>query len=139
MSRAASTTLASTHPAALAVHSGSVTDTPRPECAGEMKRTGVSTPALIECCSGTATTGPNSNDPMFLHLSVATNSETSWSPSRPWSNATIGVGSCLQGSVKPVEHSHQVSKAVPYTGLHATCRHLETGQLYDSKAGRASR
>ena len=86
---AASTTLASTHPAALAVHSGSATDTPRPECAREMERTGASTPALIECCSGTATTGPNSNDPVFLHLSLATNSETSSSPSRPWSNATM--------------------------------------------------
>ena len=59
-------TIASTHAAALAVHSGSETDTPRPECAGEMKRNGASTPTLIECCSGTATTGPNSNAPVFL-------------------------------------------------------------------------
>ena len=37
MVRAASMTVASTHPAALAVHSGSVTDKPRPECTGEME------------------------------------------------------------------------------------------------------
>ena len=37
LARAASMTFASTHPTALAVHSGSVTDTPRPERAGEME------------------------------------------------------------------------------------------------------
>lgn len=59
-------TFASTHPTALAVHSGSVTDTPRPEGArGEAPLNGISTGALIQCCSGTATTGPNSNDPVF--------------------------------------------------------------------------
>ena len=65
LARAASMTFASTHPIALAVHSGSVTDTPRPERAGETTVHGISTGPLTECCSGTAATGPNSNDPVF--------------------------------------------------------------------------
>ena len=87
MVRAASMTVASTHPAALAVHSGSVTDKPRPECAGEMERIGYSAPALIEYCSGTATTGPNSNDPLFLRWSLANNSASVWPPSNSLSTA----------------------------------------------------
>ena len=75
LARAVSMTIASAHPAALAVHSGSVTDTPRPECAGEMGRSGApKNDFLIERSSGTATTGPNSNNPVFFRRRLATNS-----------------------------------------------------------------
>jgi len=89
LARAASMTFASTHPTALAVHSGSVTDTPRPERPGETPLHGISTGALIQCCSGTATTGPNSNDPACPRWREATNSASVWPPSNSWSNAMI--------------------------------------------------
>ena len=87
MTCAASMTVASVHPAALAVHSGIVTDKPRPEDAVEMDRRGASIGTLAMCCSGTVATGPNSNGPPLTRGSLAISSASVRPPSNPRSKA----------------------------------------------------
>ena len=87
MVRTAPLTLASTHPAALAVHSGIVADTPRAEGSRGVSGQRVTTGTLTLCCSGTATGGPNSNDPLFLRRRLATSSASVWPPRNPLSKA----------------------------------------------------
>ena len=87
MARALSMTIARTHPTALAVHSGNVTRTPRPEHAGEKEWIRSSIDVCIACCSGTAATGPNSNEPVFRRRRLATNSASVCPPSNSWSKA----------------------------------------------------
>ena len=132
--RAVSMTLASTHPAALAVHSGSVTETPRPECAGETPIPSLSTGTLIECPSVTAITGPNSNDPVFLRWRLATSSASAWPPCNSWLKV-MSAWSCPQGGGEPISHRAKIAaRAGSCAGVQATCRHLDPRQLNVSKA-----
>ena len=115
---AASMTVASTHPVALADHSGILTDRPISEGSKVTDCMMVLPGTLIRCRSVMSGARSNSNGSLLLRPTLDISSEVGWSPRKPRSKATSASTAIASGAggIEPANPGDQMPPA-PLAGL----------------------
>ena len=134
MARALSMTIARTHPTALAVHSGNVTRTPRPEHAGEKEWIRLIDRRLYRVLLRHGCYRPELERAGVPPPEAGNQLRFCMSPEQLLVEGDERIRSPLRGKVEPVEPGDETVGRGPCAGVQAVCRHLEPGQLDCPKA-----